>query len=253
MVDCSSGLARWLRSVVNIERKDSVVTTEPDTTDTSSSQESLDSGFVELSETSSSFSLKSILRQNVNNTTGGDPKKKVSICAPTSPRSVSHKRMTNKGVKNTISSQLVLNDKAGNLAEPPALMDVSAQIKKMVEDCRSSLNDLYPQLTSSIEVLFEADISVRLASLSSNKIAELLHSLRVLLFSPPALHRDIVINKVMALLVAVTRSLQLEDLHQECVKMCEVCQSGHYYQHTDFYWTHGQTLLISVWCRIILL
>ena len=51
MVDCSSGLARWLRSVVNIERKDSVVTTEPDTTDTSSSQESLDSGFVELSET----------------------------------------------------------------------------------------------------------------------------------------------------------------------------------------------------------
>ena len=107
MYDCS-GIAQWLRRRKRVERKSS----DPTRTEQSSSNESLDSGFVELSETSSSISLKSILRQHVNNTTGVDPKKKVSICAPTSPKSLSRTRfIIYKGETHKTSSEKVPSDR----------------------------------------------------------------------------------------------------------------------------------------------
>ena len=148
----------------------------------------------------------------------------------------------------------MVHDKEGQLADPPALLDISAQISQMLDSCKSCLMDLYPHLSPSIDLLFAPDLSLLLSDLSSNKIAELIYSLRVLLFSPPPRYRDIIINKVMELLVSVTKTLELVPLHGECEMMCEeVCKSGKYYQNSEFYWAHAQTLMISVWCKIILL
>ena len=213
----------------------------------SRSTESLDSGFIELSESSSSFSLKSILRQNVNNTTGIDPKKKVSICVPLSSKNL-------RGGRRERGAVVVCNDKEEMVSDPtPVISNVSSQINEIISASKEKLVVQHPELRSSIELLFKKDLDMQLISLSTKKIAELLYSLRVILFCPPQQHQDIIINKIIDLLVAVTNTLKLEDLYEECLKMWSVCKSGKYYQNTEFYWEQAQTLMISVWCKIIVL
>ena len=262
MFDCSSGLAQWVRNVFHFkslrksERKSSEsASSNPQSvhvqtnTEKSTSTESLDSGFIELSESSSSSSLKSILRQNVDNTTGIDPKKKVSICAPPSPTKQA-------GGRRERGEAVVCSDKEELLsASPaqPAIRNISAQIDKIISASKVKLVSQYPELRPSIELMFEKELDRRLASLSPNKIAELLYSLRVILFCPPQQDQDIIINKIIDLLVAVTNTLKLGNLHEECQRMCSVCKSDKYYQNPEFYWTHAQTLMISVWSRIIVL
>ena len=260
MFHCS-GLAQWLRNVFHIksqrkkERKSSEAASsdshslpDQDNAEKSTSTESLDSGFIELSESSSSFSLKSILRQNVNNTTGIDPKKKVSICAPLSSKNVRGERGGRGEVVVCSDKQELLSDLA-----PPVISNVSFQIDKILSAAKLKLVAQHPELRPSIELLFEKELDLRLASLSSKKIAELLYSLRIILFCPPQQDLDIIINKITDLLVAVTNTLKLEDLYEECLKLWSVCKSGKYYQNPEFYWTHAQTLMISVWCNIIVL
>ena len=254
MFDCSSGLAQWLRDIFlfkskrkSEERKSSVSASsmtyslpEQATREKTTSTESLDSGFIELSESSSSFSLKSILRQSGNNTAGIDPKKKVSICTPENT----------SGGRGKI---VVCNDKEEILSDisASAISNVSSQIDKIITASKVKLVDQFPELKPSIELLFEKDLDRRLASLSTKKIAQLLY--RVILFCPPQQNQDIIINKIIDLLLAVTMTMKLEGLHEECLAMWLACKSSKYYENTEFYWTHAQTLMISVWCKIIVL
>ena len=260
MFHCS-GLVEWLRNVFEFksqrkrERKSSEAARSnshslPDEAhaEKSTSTESLDSGFIELSESSSSFSLKSILRQNVNNTTGIDPKKKVSICAPASSNSL-------RGGRRERGAVVVCKDKEEMVSDipTPLISDVSSQITEIISASKEKLVAQHPELRSSIEVLFEKDLDLQLISLSSKEIADLFYSLRVILFCPPPQHQDIIINKIIDLLVALTNTFKLEDQYEECLEMWSACKSGKYYQNSEFYWTQAQTLTISVWCKIIVL
>ena len=261
MFNCSLGLTQWLRKIFHFksqrknERKSSesaisnlhFLPYHQTNAEKSTSTESLDSGFIELSESFSSFSLKSILRQN-DKTTGIDPKKQVSICTPLSSKNVSGRRKERGEV-------MVCNDKKELVLDfsAPVISNVSSQIKKIVSASKAKLVIQYPELRPSIDILFEMELEMRLANLTPKKIAELLSSLRVILFCPPQQDQDIILNKIIDLLVAVSNTLMLEDLYEECLKMWSVCKSGQYYQNTEFYWTHVQTLMIKVWCNIIVL
>ena len=146
---------------------------------------------------------------------------------------------------------VMCNNKEELEANIPTVRNISSQINRIILTSKVKLIDQYPDLKTSIELLFEKKLEMEFAILSSDRIAELLYSLRVILFYPPQQHQDIIITKIIDLLVAVTNRLKLENLYEECLKMWSVCQSGKYYKNTEFYWSHTQTLLISVWCKII--
>ena len=125
------------------------------------------------------------------------------------------------------------------------------------------------------------------------KVANLLHSLRQIMFQPTDLYQDIVVTKViinpmyseksnltsssyflkvMDLLVMVTEILHLKDLQIQCQELKVDCQSTRYtrlllltennivfwficrfYLDPDLYWVAVQGLLISVWFQILFL
>ena len=249
MFDCSSGLGQCLKNLFhfrNSYRKSSESASsdhysiiDRSNNEKSTSTETLDSGFIELSKSSSSFSLKSILRQNVCSTTGIDPQKKVSICVPLSPKKLG-------GGRKGLCEMVVCNNKEELEANIPTVRNISSQINRIILTSKVKLIDQYPDLKTSIELLFEKKLEMQLTSLSSDKIAEFLYSLRVILFCPPQQQQDIIITKIIDLLLAVTKRLKLENLYEECLKMWSVYQSGKYYKNTEFYWAHTQTLMISV-------
>jgi len=220
------------------------------------SVESIDSGFVEsipesISSSESNYSTKSILRQH--HSVVGDRKKKVSINAPESPVCSQKPRKRIRMRAQKIISQSCSEESVNDVALSGSKLNISSQITCIIDAAKQYLLHQHPHLADSLQILFINNAENQLSSLSPQQIAKLLHSLKMILFSPPDQYQDIIITRVMQLLITVSKILHLDDLLEECEHVSRECYSSNFYQDPDNYWRQVQTCLISVWCRILVL
>ena len=202
--DCTSSLINHFKKVINSSKTDlpgeqSIIIPKISITDEKSeSNESIDSGFVESIPGScsehSSLSSKSILRNSsrqpdqtiANYTPSGDKKssvcetrKKVSIIAPSSPQIVSDRKHSRKRrkmkqhkiVKTSSSDEWSDLESVGDSC---GVMDISHQIRGIIDAARRYLVELHPTLSDSVEILFMNNNNNYLASLSSPQVKSIL-------------------------------------------------------------------------------
>ena len=195
-------------------------------------------------------SAKPILKKSLPSNTSSHKdftgnKKKVTIQLPTQN---SHTRHPHPSKACTASSH-THHHRSGQSAAN--LLNISNQLINLKTQAKQYLIKQHLQIRDSIELLFDVKSINFLQKLSPSEMGDLLFSLRRILFSPPAVFKDVVISQVLEMLHQVTYILELEDLHKKCQEVSGRCRSRQFYTETDICWTDVQTLLVCVWCSIL--
>ena len=141
----------------------------------SDSKESIDSGFVDSStgsvhesQSSSTLSSKSILRHSLGSETTSEVKKKVSICAPASPETTS-KKSSRTGRRMKL--QKVIHAPRSCSPCTANKLDISDQIRDIIEAAKKYLISQNPRLTQTIDLLFTANMKSYLKDLTPHQVA----------------------------------------------------------------------------------
>ena len=153
----------------------------------SDSRESIDSGFRDssssITESSSSSSLsstKSILRHSPRPIV--ETKKKVSINAPASPDKLQQTRKNIKTRKKMCSQKHSLEPCAPISPRSPvvsSVMDVSSQIRGIIDAARCHLIEQNPGQEDAIQTLFRMDLKDTLTSLSPQQEGSIFTNLQI--------------------------------------------------------------------------
>ena len=191
-----------------------------------------------LSDQDSLKPIRPIIRQVYPSTTQPRPtsqsiKKKVSIILPSQLQP--HPFLTAKKVTQTDSNH----------------HNISPQVRWMKTEAKQHLLIQHPHIRASVELLFHGEFKTILVELTSNEVADLLFSLRTILFTPPVIFKDLVVNQILELLLHVTDMLHLTDLQKKCLEVSGRCRSRQFYSDTDTCWTDVQTLLVCAWCCML--
>ena len=100
-----------------------------------------------------------------------DPCLQVSICAPATPTVVPRKvskgrRMKTRKMSSTSSSSLAL-------AQSPALLDMSGQVRELQAAARRHLEEQHPGQAELVWLLFRKDITTHLQALTHHQVCSL--------------------------------------------------------------------------------
>ena len=129
--------------------------------------------------------------------------------------------------------------------------NISPQVRWMKTEAKQHLLIQHPHIRASVELLFHGEFKTILVELTSNEVADLLFSLRTILFTPPVIFKDLVVNQILELLLHVTEMLHLTDLEKKCLEVAGRCRSRQFYSETATCWTDVQTLLVCAWCCML--
>ena len=178
MLDWTSNVIYRIRKVLHINKSQKVAGNSIEAAqvivEKSDSKESIDSGFVDSSsgsvhesQSSSTLSSKSILRQSIGSDTTSEVKKKVSICAPASPETNS-KKFSRTGRR--MKMQKITQAPRSCSPCPANKLDISDQIRDIIEAAKKYLISQNPRLTQSIELLFTPNMKSYLQDLSPHQV-----------------------------------------------------------------------------------
>ena len=179
MLDWTSNVIHRIRKVLHINKSQKVVSgnsieAAKVIAEKSDSKESIDSGFVDSSpgsvhesQSSSTLSSKSILRQSFGQDTTSEVKKKVSICAPASPETAS-KKLSRTGRRMKL--QKVTQRPRSCSPCGANKLDISDQIRDIIEAAKKYLMNQNPRLTESIELLFTSNMKSYLEDLTPHQV-----------------------------------------------------------------------------------
>ena len=133
------------------------------------------------------------------------------------------------------------------------LNNISAQVKSMKYNAKCQLDELFPSLSSAINLIFAENTRYLLQSLSSTMIGDFIYNMRTLLFSPlltTIQSLDIILFMIIKFHRSVSLVVKSEYLHQRWVELYEKCKNCEHQQWVE-YIPDIRIEYIIMWCTFI--
>ena len=99
-----------------------------------------------------------------------DPCLQVSICAPATPTVVPRKVSKGRRMKTRKMSTSTSSTSSLALAQSPALLDMSGQIRELQAAARRHLEEQHPGQAELVWLLFREDITTHLQALTHHQV-----------------------------------------------------------------------------------